>query len=48
MKKGLCNKQIAQQLGLSGKTVEIHVTAVLRKAGVSNRTALVARLWGAR
>ncbi|MCU0689874.1 MAG: LuxR C-terminal-related transcriptional regulator, partial [Polyangiaceae bacterium] len=30
LKKGLRNRQIAQELGLSVHTVEIHVTAVLR------------------
>jgi DNA-binding NarL/FixJ family response regulator len=39
--EGLLNKQIAYQLGVSEATIKAHVTAVLRKMGVNNRTAAV-------
>jgi DNA-binding NarL/FixJ family response regulator len=35
--QGLRNRDIAQQLGLSEKTVKAHLTAVFRKLGVSSR-----------
>lgn len=44
---GRLNKQIADDLGVSEATVKAHMTAIMRKLGVSNRTqavALVARL----
>lgn len=39
--EGLLNKQIAYQLGVSEATIKAHVTAVLRKMGVNNRTQAV-------
>ena len=45
--EGLRNAQIADRLVLSGKTVDHHVSAVLRKLGVRSRgqaTAEAARL----
>lgn len=36
--RGLPNKSIAQQLGLSDKTVKVHVTAIFRSLNVVNRT----------
>lgn len=42
--QGLADKQIATRLGISVKTVEKHVSAILRKAGVRSRTELLARL----
>ncbi len=39
--EGLADKQIATRLGISGKTVEKHVGAMLRKTGARNRTMLV-------
>ncbi|OHE83532.1 MAG: DNA-binding response regulator [Lysobacterales bacterium RIFOXYD1_FULL_69_11] len=38
---GLLNKQIAFELGVSEATVKAHVTAILRKLGVGNRTQAV-------
>jgi len=45
---GHLNKQIAHNLGISEATVKAHMTAVMRKLDVSNRTqaALVARSLG--
>ncbi len=40
MERGLPDKRIATALGISVKTVEKHVGAVLRKTGAPNRTAL--------
>src|SRR5210317_1333984 len=39
--EGLLNKQIAYQLGVSEATVKAHVTAILRKMHVNNRTQAV-------
>jgi DNA-binding NarL/FixJ family response regulator len=36
--EGLLNKQIAWELGVSEATVKAHMTAIMRKLGVSNRT----------
>ncbi|MGD1996657.1 MAG: response regulator transcription factor [Anaerolineae bacterium] len=36
--RGMSNKEIAYELGISHQTVKNHVTAVLRKMGVSDRT----------
>jgi len=41
LERGLQNKQIARQLGLSEHTVKIHVTAILNALGVTNRTQAV-------
>lgn len=43
VERGLPDKQIASRLGISVKTVEKHVGAVLRKTGSANRTALAHR-----
>ena len=45
---GQLNKQIAHGLGISEATVKAHMTAIMRKLDVSNRTqaALVARSLG--
>ncbi len=43
LEHGLADKQIATRLGISVKTVEKHVGAVLRKENARSRTELVAR-----
>lgn len=41
LREGLLNKQIAYELGVSEATIKAHVTAILRKLGVNNRTQAV-------
>ncbi len=41
MAEGLLNKQIAYELGVSEATIKAHVSAVLQKLGVENRTKAV-------
>ena len=43
MAEGLRNAEIAQRLFLSQRTVDKHVSAILRKLGVHNRSEAVAR-----
>ena len=45
---GLLNKQIAFDLGIAEKTVKAHMTALMRKLNVSNRTqvAILAQSMG--
>lgn len=40
---GLSNREVADRLGLSAKTVEFHLGNVFRKLGVRNRTELATR-----
>ena len=42
--EGLLNKQIAYELGVSEATIKAHVSAVLQKLNVDNRTQAVIRL----
>lgn len=42
---GLANKDIAAQLGISHRTVEIHLSALLQKANVESRAQLLSRFW---
>ena len=39
--EGLLNKQIAYRLSVSEATIKAHVTAILRKMHVNNRTQAV-------
>ncbi len=41
MSQGLLNKQIAYDLSVSEATIKAHVTAIMNKLGVSNRTQAV-------
>ena len=41
MSQGLLNKQIAYELSVSEATIKAHVTAIMSKLGVSNRTQAV-------
>jgi DNA-binding NarL/FixJ family response regulator len=41
--RGLTDRQVAEELVISPKTVEKHVGAVLRKTGTTSRTAAVVR-----
>jgi DNA-binding NarL/FixJ family response regulator len=41
--RGLGNKQIAAQLGITERTVKFHVSAVFAKLGAANRTEAVTR-----
>ncbi len=43
LKMGLSNKQIAQRLDISEKTVKSHISAILNKCGAKNRTDLLIR-----
>jgi DNA-binding NarL/FixJ family response regulator len=40
---GLANKEIATRLGISVRTAKFHVSAILRKCGVSSRLDLLSR-----
>lgn len=39
--KGMSNKQIAYEMGVSEATVKLHINAILRSLGVTNRTQAV-------
>lgn len=43
--EGNANKTISAMLGVSERTVEVHVTALLSKAQVESRTELIAKLY---
>ncbi|MFF3909581.1 LuxR family transcriptional regulator [Streptomyces sp. NPDC001848] len=42
VRRGLANKEIARQLGLSEKTIKFHVSNVLAKAHMASRAQLIA------
>ena len=42
--RGFSNATIAAELGIAERTVEAHVTAILEKAQVPSRAALIARV----
>ena len=46
LKEGAPNKVIARSLNLSEATIKVHIKAILKKAGVRNRTQ--AALWARR
>lgn len=46
LSRGLSNKQIAEHLGVSEKTVDHHLEHMFRKTGTRNRTALICCLAG--
>jgi DNA-binding CsgD family transcriptional regulator len=39
------NKAIAAKLGCAESTIELHITQILRQAGVDSRGALIAKFW---
>ncbi|MEH0296141.1 LuxR C-terminal-related transcriptional regulator [Agrobacterium sp. CCNWLW71] len=41
---GLTSKQIANELGISHRTVEVHRASIMRKLGVQNAAELVAKI----
>jgi DNA-binding NarL/FixJ family response regulator len=41
--EGYCNKEIAQRLGVSARTVESHLQQLYERHGVHSRAAIVAR-----
>jgi DNA-binding CsgD family transcriptional regulator len=43
---GLSNGEIAERLGCTPRTVEVHVTALLDRADATSRLQLVAAFWG--
>ncbi len=44
--RGASNKEIAAHLGCASRTVEVHVSRILRKSGAGGRSELIARLLG--
>jgi two-component system nitrate/nitrite response regulator NarL len=40
---GMCNKEIARELGITEGTVKQHLNAIFRKTGFHNRTTLAVR-----
>lgn len=42
--RGFTNRQMACELGCQPKTIELHITALLKKAGVARRNELLAKL----
>jgi DNA-binding CsgD family transcriptional regulator len=44
---GMSNERIARLLGISARTVDQHLTTMLRRASAANRAELVARCYAA-
>ena len=44
--RGCCNKEISRSVGITEATTKVHVKAIMRKLGVSNRTQ--AAVWAVR
>lgn len=44
--RGLSNRDMAAQLGLSEGTVKLHISAILRRLGLRNRTEIAQRVLG--
>ena len=44
LRRGLTNKQIGRQLGITEGTVKVHLNAIYERIGVCTRTELVFRL----
>jgi DNA-binding CsgD family transcriptional regulator len=44
--EGASNKEIAERLDCAENTVELHMTRLLQKAGLSSRARLIAQFWG--
>lgn len=44
LRRGVANKEIAAELSCSVKTIEFHVSNLLRKYGVQSRLELVVKL----
>jgi two-component system nitrate/nitrite response regulator NarL len=40
LRQGASNKEIARQLGVAEATVKVHVRAIMRKLGATNRTQI--------
>jgi DNA-binding NarL/FixJ family response regulator len=45
LERGAPDREIAETLGISVKTVEKHVGSILRKSGAQNRTQAAAMAW---
>ena len=43
LRKGMANKQIAFELGVSEGTVKVHIRRIMQKLEVANRTQIVVR-----
>ncbi|MEU7481018.1 helix-turn-helix transcriptional regulator [Lentzea sp. NPDC042327] len=43
--QGQTNRQIAETLHLTRRTVELHLSSAYRKLGITGRAELVAALW---